>query len=188
MSNRAVARRYAQALFELGREQEILAALAEELRVVQRTLEDNPTLRARLEHPRVPAREKIALLEDVFADRVSAHIMNLLRLLVEKHREGYFDAINEAFNQLYDEARGVAVARVRVADELDDAALAAVRDQLGRTLGREVRLQVEVDPSLIGGLVIQIGDRRIDASLRRKLRSLRDHIVQEGANVGVSQA
>lgn len=189
MSTQAIARRYAKALFDLGREHDVLPELEEELRTVVSELAANPDLKTRLEHPRVSQAQKFALLDDVFADRVSYRTMNLLRILIEKRRESYLAAIHEEFVRLYDEARGIAVATVRTAVELDSETVGSLTEQLAKAIGKQVRLKVEVQPDLIGGLVLQIGDRRLDASIRRRLQNLRNHIASSGdREMGVSGA
>lgn len=188
MSTQAIARRYAKAFFDLGQERDILAQLEQELRTVVEKLAEDPDLKTRIEHPRVSKQRKFELLDEVFSDRVSYRTMNLLRLLIEKHRETYIKAIYDEFVRYYDEARGIVVAKVRAATELDDEAQKSISQELSKAIGSQVRMELEVDPSLIGGLVVQVGDRRLDASVRGRLQRLRDHIAGGDRDVGVSRA
>lgn len=188
MSERLVASRYAKAYFDIGVENDVLADLEAELRTILTELSENPDLKTRLEHPKVSKEEKFSILDEAFSDRVSYRTMNLLRLLVEKRRERYVEAIYQEFLRLYDEARGIVVAKVRSAIELDEETESAISGQLASALGKQVRLELEVDPGLLGGLIVQIGDRRLDASLRRQLQSLKDYMAAGGTDMEVSRA
>ena len=104
--------------------------------------------------------------------------MNLLRLLRQKARLSLGPSIASYFRELWDEERGLERAVVRTAVPLDDAARQALAAQLARASGNQVELEAEVDPSLLGGAVIRIGDRLIDGSTRTRLRSLRERLTQ----------
>lgn len=180
MSSPRVARRYAEALFDLGRERGALEAYAAELARVAQAVRDEPRLRALLENPRVPQARKQQLLEEAFADLQPA-VRNLLRLLVRKRRETYIGAVAAELERLRDQAAGIAAAEVRVAVPLAEDETERLQRRLERAFGRRLRLSVRVQPELIGGLVVQVGDRRIDASLRRRLQALRERIATGGA-------
>lgn len=175
MIHSRVARRYAAALFQLGRERGELEGYVADLEGIVRALDEQPALRSLLENPRIQPRRKEELLRQSFGG-VSEAVRNLLRLLVRKRREAYVRAIWSELVRMRDEAEGIARAEARVAVELAPQEVDALRQRLERALGRRLRLQVRVQPELIGGLVVQIGDRRLDASLRRRLQALRERI------------
>lgn len=103
--------------------------------------------------------------------------LNLLRLLRRKGRLALGPSINSYFIELWDEHRGIERAVVRTAVPLSDAEREAIAAQLAQASGKQVQLESEVDPSLIGGAVIRIGDRLIDGSTRTRLRGLRERLV-----------
>lgn len=104
--------------------------------------------------------------------------LNLLRLLRRKNRLALGPSIASYYRELLDERRGVARALVRTAVELDDERRRRFGEELARRTGRSVELETEVDPDLIGGAVIRIGDRLIDGSTRAALRGLRQRLEQ----------
>lgn len=186
MKNRTIARRYAQGLFLLAQEHDLLDRLRQELAAIVETLAQAPALRATLEHPQVPPARKRQLVEEAFGDRVSPYALNFLRLLIRKRREPYLELIADEFGRIHDEARGIRHARVVSAVDLPAELVERVGEELSRALGLDVRVDVEVDPEVIGGLVVQIGDRRIDASLQGQLRALRERLAAGRTQMGVS--
>lgn len=177
MIGQGVARRYAQALFELASEQALLEAVEADLDRAVTTIEKEAELKKTLHHPLISVPEKTRLVEDVFGAEVSGLTLNFLRFVVRKKREPALAAILDEYRRLVHAARGITDARVVLAAPAAEGRLAALRDALERSTGRRVHLSVTVDPALLGGMVLQIGDRRIDGSLRGRLRRLRQEIV-----------
>jgi F-type H+-transporting ATPase subunit delta len=106
--------------------------------------------------------------------------MNLFRLLRRKNRLALGPSIASYFHEIWDEERGIERATVRTAVPLDDPTRDRIREQLAQQTGKTIEMDTEVDPSLIGGAVIRIGDRLIDGSTRTRLRQLRGRL-QQGA-------
>jgi F-type H+-transporting ATPase subunit delta len=102
--------------------------------------------------------------------------LNLFRLLRRKNRLALGPSIASFFRELLDEERGIVRATVTSAITLDDARVAAIRDQLASQTGKTVELETAVDEALIGGLVIRVGDQLLDGSTRGRLRALRSHL------------
>jgi len=178
---RRLAHPYARVLYDLGRESSELDRVAEDLNRVLDVFAEHPELRERYESLTVPARDKQALVESVFGDRVHRWVRNLLLLLVQRRRESLLADIVAEFAALRDREAGIVEAEVEAATELDDDVRRRLGEQLARIFGaREVRLKVRQAPELLGGLVVKIGDRRIDASLRRRLVQLHRRLVEAG--------
>lgn len=104
--------------------------------------------------------------------------LNLFRLLRRKGRLALGGSITSYFRELWDEERGIQRAVVRTAVALDEAAAAAIGRQLAAATGKQIELTAEVDPSILGGAVIRIGDRLVDGSTRTRLSALRDRLRQ----------
>ena len=104
--------------------------------------------------------------------------LNLFRLLRRKSRLSLGGSITSYFRELWDEERGIERAVVRTAVPLDDAATAAIARQLSASTGKQIELTSEVDPSILGGAVIRIGDRLVDGSTRTRLTALRERLRQ----------
>jgi len=176
----AVARRYAKALRALAAEESRLEPVAQELVRFERVLADEAALRQVLLQPWVKAVTKRAIVQSVAAELgLSPLCRNFLALVAQQRRLGLLPEIASAYRALVDEAAGRARARVRSAVPLTDAQRAAIRERLGRRLGRTVLLETEVDPSLIGGFVAEVGQRLWDASLLGQFRRLRERITSD---------
>jgi F-type H+-transporting ATPase subunit delta len=175
----AVARRYAKALFPLAAEGHQADAVTEELGRVERLLQGDATLREAIARPWVKASDQRALVLAV-ADslRLSPLTRSFLTLLAQRRRLPLLGAVLAAYRQLTDEAAGRLRARVRSAAPLSNAERTAVRERLGRRLGKAVLLETEVDPALLGGFVAEVGGLVLDASLKGQLVALRERITK----------
>ena len=176
MNGDIVAQRYAKALFALG-QQEGMAKLeqyGENLSALEGVLEDSPEL-VRLFHiPVISVAEKQKVLSQVLDKLdVDPMIKNFCSLLAEKERLPLFEEIAEAFGKLLDEAWGVVRGKLLTAVSLSKEQQAGILARL------EIALKFEVDPSILGGVVLQVGDNVLDASLRAQLAILRD-IIKRG--------
>lgn len=174
----SVARRYAQALFDLGSENGALEELEADLARAVETVSRQPVLQKTLYHPLISVDEKRQLVEALLSGKVSPRALNFLRLILEKKRERHLPVIMEEFRRLVNAARNVVDVEASVASPLSDPLLAELRGKLESVTGKRVNLTVSLNPSLLGGVVVQIGDRRFDGSLRGRLESLR-HSIRE---------
>ena len=169
-----LAGRYAAALFELAGERKAVDAVSADLAAFGKAMEGNPDL-ARLVKSPVFSRENQgkalkAVLEKMGA---SALTTRFLLLLAAKRRLFALTGIIRAYESLVAKARGETEAEVISARPLADAELTELKTALKARLGREPRLAAKVDPALLGGLVVKVGSRMIDSSLRTKLDGLR---------------
>lgn len=168
----ARARRYARAVFELASEEKVVETWARRLQVLREVLTD-PRLQPVLDNPAVPVEEKQALIESFEIARLGREGENLAKLLVANHRTHLIGELVEEFDRLADEAAGRVRATATAAVELSAGDLRRLAGELSDKLGREVRVDVRVDPSILGGLILQFGDRVIDLSLATRLQQLR---------------
>ena len=178
MNGDIVAQRYAKALFALG-QQEGMAKLeqyGENLSALEGVLEDSPEL-VRLFHiPVISVAEKQQVLDKLDVDPM---IKNFCSLLAEKERLPLFEEIAEAFGKLLDEAWGVVRGKLLTAVSLSKEQQAGILARLEKQTSKQIALKFEVDPSILGGVVLQVGDNVLDASLRAQLAILRD-IIKRG--------
>ncbi|HEY8491630.1 MAG TPA: F0F1 ATP synthase subunit delta [Dehalococcoidia bacterium] len=168
------AKRYAQAVFDLALEQETLDEWLADLERLAALAREPEAVRI-LESNRVPEAEKDGLLAATLSG-VGPLAMNLARLLVRKGRFGLADAVAEEYRRLLEEHRGILRARAVTAVELTEPERAAVAARLEELTGKRVLLETAVDPSILGGLVVRIGDRLIDGSTRTKLLELKERL------------
>lgn len=177
-----IARRYAKALHALAAEESRLEPVAQELERFAELLGREPALRDALTWPWIKAAAKRAIVVDV-AQRLELSTLtrNFLALVAQRRRFEILAEILVAYRALVDEAAGRIRAHVRSAAPLAEAERAAIRERLGRRLGKTVLLQAEVDPSLLGGFVAEVGSRTLDASLKGQLMALREQLTRETA-------
>jgi F-type H+-transporting ATPase subunit delta len=169
---------YAQALFAVAEAEGELEQVEDELFRFGKTVLREPELRQALTDPALPADRKKAIIEDLLGGRASRHTVTLLGFIVDQGRAKDLPRIIEAMAELAAERRRRAVAEVRTAVPLD----AKRRDSLAKALsdatGKDVELKVLVDPSVIGGVVAQVGDQVFDGSIKRRLELAREQLVR----------
>lgn len=172
---------YGEALFEAAAEAgaEKPGELLEEIRALQEILTDNPQFDELMKQPGIPKQEKLQVVDTVFRGRVSDELANFLVIVVSKERYGELPAIFAYFTDKVKEQQKIGVAYVTAAVGLSAAQKEAVRTKLLETGGyREMEMHYRTDPSLIGGMVIRIGDRVVDSSIRTRLNNLTKQLLQ----------
>jgi F-type H+-transporting ATPase subunit delta len=169
------AKRYAMAAFELAQEHNASDVWLKAVRQMAEFMGD-PAVKQVLENTRVSQDPKQRLIEAALND-LPPLPLNLAKLLVRKNRTELAVDIAVQFEQLIEQQRGVSRARATTAVPLGDAERASLSRRLAEQTGGEVILETAVDPALLGGVVVQIGDRLVDASTRARLRALRSSLV-----------
>ena len=167
-----VHRVYARALYDAAKEQGIVEATREELGDFVAAVRDVPELRAILRNPQIDPRAKSAAL-DAITGGVHDIVRNFLKLLAEKGRIGEIEEIDRELERLVARERGQITVELTTAQELTDEEARGIVDQIAKASGRQVEATRKVDPGLIGGVVLQAGSFRIDASVRGRLERLR---------------
>lgn len=147
--------------------------------VVDDVLAGVANLEITLAAPRVPLEVKTGMLDRAFGGKMSAQLLNLLKVLCRNGRFECIHAIRKAAHEQYNELRGRVEVLARSAEPLEGDAIKLVRTQLQASLGRDVDLKVSVDPELIGGIVLKIGDTVYDGSVVNRLASLREALLQK---------
>lgn len=177
MSEAIVAKRYAEALFQLGEEKATLESLVEELLVVREVFQTNNKLYTFLKHPRINNEQKKQFLKEVFQG-LQADVVNTIQLLVERHRVEITPSIIDHFIQLVNDAKGIAEATVYSVRKLSDTEKEALEKNLAKRFNKQaIKLENIVDSSIIGGLKIRLGNTIFDGSLSGKLRRIERNIV-----------
>lgn len=164
---------YGQALFELAIEKNELDSIAAQVTVLVQTFAENPELQKLLNHPKISKEEKISVIETVFKGRFSDDIVGFLVIIVEKDRGAEIEGILNYFQSKVREYKKIGVARVTSAVELSaDQKQRVEQKLLQQTSYESFEVDYKVDASLIGGMVIRIGDRVVDSSIRTKLDNM----------------
>mgnify|MGYP006279199983 CR=1 FL=1 len=184
MSQRTVARRYATALYEEADDTGVLEDVDDDVLMLRESLEEanHPLLRF-FKSPVIPQEKKDTILQELLEDRVAELTLRFLRFLIHKDRETMTKAILDQYQSLRDEQRGIVDAHISVARPLADEDREAVTEALEKSTGKSVRLHVEENEDLIGGLVIRIGDHVFDDSVRNKLANLRNRLLESSLSL-----
>jgi len=166
-----IARPYAEAAFSLAREQNALPRWSEMLGVLSSVASD-PTVHAALDNPKLDNAAKESLLLSLCGDALDAEGRSFVRVLLESDRIAVLPDIKGLFDTLKDGAEGVARAQIVSAFPVEEAQLAALKTALEKRFGRRIEATVSVDPQLIGGARVTVGDTVIDASVRGELQAM----------------
>jgi F-type H+-transporting ATPase subunit delta len=171
---------YAEALFEAARERDELEAVVEDLEEFTTALEESEELRLFFYGGQIPEREKRRAI-DALTEGMTRSTTNFLKVLTDNGREEILDEIFLRYEELVKEHLGRVEVEVTTAVELTDEELDRIKERLGRSLeGREVILLTNVDPNILGGAVFRFGGRMVDSSVRGRLASLREEMLERG--------
>jgi F-type H+-transporting ATPase subunit delta len=169
----SLAGRYATALFELARDERKLEAVGNSLAAVRQALAESDDFRTLAMSPLIGRDEAVrAVTGSADAMNLDPITRNFLGVLARNGRLSQLTAVIRAFNSLWAQHRGEITAEVVSAHPLDDDQIAALKQNLRARMGRDISVDLNVDPAILGGLVVKIGSQRIDGSIRTKLNSL----------------
>ena len=173
-----VAGTYGEALFSLACEENKVDSMYDEVLSLEKILEQNPDLTVLMNHPKVTKEEKQKVIKDVFEGRASGELTGFLNLLLQKDRYAELPAILKYFVGRVKEYKGIGVAYVTSAIELSPERKKEIEAKLlSTTVYKSMEMNYTVDESLIGGLVIRIGDRVVDSSIKTKLEGLKRELI-----------
>ena len=177
-----MAGRYASALFSLAKDSRSIDAVAADLKRFSELLADNPDLRLLVRSPIFSAEDQTRALRKVLeAVGIGGLAAQFLLLVASKRRLFAVGGMISTFHALDDADRGVSRAHVTVAEPLSEAHLDSLKQSLAEaTGGKTVELDVKVDPEILGGLVVRLGSRMVDGSLKTKLNSIRTRMKEVG--------
>jgi len=171
-----VAKRYAEALFQLATEKNIADQLISELGTVKEVFENDKQLVEFLSHPRINLQTKQALIDEAFKS-YNKTVINTLKILVERHRLTEIVAIVDQYIHLYNEANGIATATVYSVRTLSDDEKTSLENSFKQKLNKDsITFTNKVDPSLLGGVRIRIGNTIYDGSISGKLNRMKNNL------------
>ena len=179
MRDSTIAKNYAEALLELARRANDVEGWGKMMMDVSDAVEADESLRLFLATPRVSADAKNEILAKAFQDRMPRLFVRFLQALVKNRRQALISEIADEYRTLLDFVQGRVHAQVTVARESDDAERKLIASELSRVIGKTVIPHLTVNPAIIGGLVVRVGDQVMDGSVRRRLASLRNQLVHD---------
>ncbi len=177
MKNKATAQRYAQALFELANEKNILETVFEELSSIRGLITNSKEFFEFLNNPIVPDAQKIQTMKALFEGKVKKETMDFLTLVCIKDRENILDEMIDCFVELRNEKLGLVTAEVLSVVDFSDAQVKQLTEKIKTMTGKTPTLTFKKDASLIGGFTVRIGDTVLDGSVRRQIERLRNTLL-----------
>lgn len=177
MKNLAIARRYAKALLLIGKEDGKAETYRVELDGFASLLEEHPNLEQALNNPLYESGQRRKILETLLGKLSPSPVFqSFVMLLFDKRRIGFVSNISEFYGRYADELKGVARASLVSATELPDETVEKIRAALSKRTGKDIILETEQDPSLIGGIVTRIGDLVLDGSIKTQLLNMSESL------------
>lgn len=174
-----VASTYADALFDLAIEKNMTKQWQSEIEIIKSVLDENPDFNKLMTHPQVLKEERLKLAAEAFEGKADPEIVGFIRIIIEKDRYTDINAIFEEFIKRVKAYNGIGIAYVSTAKELTDEQKDAVVAKLLETTDyKSMEAEYTVDESLIAGMVIRIGDRVVDSSVRTRLDGLKSQLLQ----------
>jgi F-type H+-transporting ATPase subunit delta len=174
MADQRVAARYAKSLLDLGKEMGTLETVKQDMDLLSKTMAESRDLRLLLRNPIVKHDKKLAILTAIFQGKVSDVTMRFFTILTQKNRESALEGMGTEFLAQYNVLQGIQAAEVTSATPLTPASRAEIEKLVTQQTGlTQVKLNEKVDPELIGGFVLRVGDQQIDDSVRTSLRKMR---------------
>lgn len=176
MSNVIISRRYAQALKDEADGLGAIERVDEDVALIRDSLASSRELNQFFESPVISREKKASVVKELFGERVEDVTLQFLLLMIQKQREQIFPDVVRAYQSLRDEQKGLISVSVRTATELGEAEEAELVATIERMISKKVRLETEVDDTLLGGLVVRVGDTVYDGSFVNQLQALRDRL------------
>jgi F-type H+-transporting ATPase subunit delta len=175
-----IAEVYARALFEVAKESDKLDLVREQLGEVADAISESRDLQIFFFSPYFSSEEKVQGLDTAISG-ADETVRNFLALLIEKHRMPALFRIRQRYEALWQEENQVLPVQVTSAIDLDEETVRNIGERIGERTGRKVELSSTVDPDILGGIVVRVGNSILDASIRNRLENLRKHVARGAA-------
>lgn len=176
MTDIKVASRYAKSLIDLALEKGALEEIYKDMQLFDKISQQNRDFVLMLRNPIISHSKKNAVLHSLFKGKVNPATMAIFDIITRKNREAYLPAVAEVFIDMYRKQKGIEKATITTAVPINNELRNIFKQQITQKTGKQVELIDKVDPSIIGGFVLRIGDRQMDNSIRYKLASLEQEL------------
>lgn len=173
-----ISKTYGEALFELAIEEESADRMLEEVSGIREVLCSNPEYLRFLVNPRIPADKKVKTTQEIFTKRVSKEVVGFITLIIQKGRSDSLLEILDYFISRMKEFKGIGIAYITTPHQLGEEKKAMIQEKLLQTTSfKEMEMHYLINPALLGGMQIRIGDRVVDSSLQTKLNQLQKELL-----------
>lgn len=173
---------YAKAFLGVGKSSGKTEEMLGQLQAVSEAVGEIPKLSSALESPQISSEAKQKILQKAFGSKLDKDLMNFLKVIGKKGRFDCLSQISASANRLYDETSGKVQAEIVTAEQIEQSVAKDIADQLEKALGKKVTVKTTVDPKIIGGMVIRIGDTIHDASVVSQLNQVRTKAIKRASD------
>jgi len=176
--------RYAKALFLQAEEEGKTEAVLQDARNIMRLFDENPELKKAILHPAIKGSQKREVIDQVFHDQVTPVMFQFLHLLLKNKREFYINDIFRNFRDQFNESRGIKWVELTTALKIEDREKDSIKKLIRESFGaQKVDFEEKLDPEIVGGFIVQIGDQLLDASVRRQLEMIRKTLLNHNYSI-----
>ena len=178
MKGSRVSKRYAKALFKEGKEKNKLDSLRQDLDQLAKVYQESSEFRKVIDSPVIPANTKEGVFKDIFQNKIDRITFDFVLLLIRNGREHLLPEVIQFFGEILDDHQGIIRGKVYSVVSLSDDQLNELKSKLDRMTSKNVILTQSKDKSILGGFIIKINDRVIDASLRNQLSKMGEYLIE----------
>ena len=173
-----VSKTYAKALFELAVEGQMVDQILAEYEFVKDSFDEFPEFLEIVKSPKIAVEDKKNILVETFGEKVSETLINFFKILVDKKRSDVIREVYDDFSVMVDEEKGLVVARVESVIPLEANEIEALEAKLSKVTGKTVTIDNVINPDIMGGLVVKVGDQVLDGSVKHKLDNLKHELAE----------
>lgn len=173
-----VSKTYSEALFEVALEENKVDMFLDEMNFVNETFKMHPEFFELFKTPLVKGDEKKKIIEEVFGDKISSEMNNFLKIIIDKRRGHFIDQIKWEYEKAVNKHKGIVSATAITAVPLSDKDKTILQNKLSTITGKTVKLSNEIDKTVIGGILIKIGDKVIDGTIKSRLEEMKESLSQ----------
>ena len=173
-----IANRYAEALFQIGEEEKLTDMLYQELSEIVNLIKVNQDLFSILKSPVISKKEKISLIDNIFEDKININIKNFLKILIEQDRISFISDISDSYKELLNEKNNILEGFVLSAIPMKKEEIKELEEKLSEKYNKNVTLENKVDKSILGGVLVRLGNEEIDGTVKTRLDKMKEQLSQ----------